>query len=225
MRRGRRAARGGQRPAVPPRPLTAALHPQVDAAYGDSGPEPGRCRGAREGRSRSRSSERRSLSPRSALHGRRAEGQRGVPRQQHRLHQRLLRAQHRYGAGGRQRGALPGTRGVRGGPGPSRPHSRFSLRRRRGQRLPPGALQGVLQRSAPPGAHAGGAEEAQRHQGTSEARRCSRGTPLCPVRALSLCFVPDRLPGAAVDCVGGSGVRVPIADFRVSTAPCGAPCA
>lgn len=40
MRRGRRAARGGQRPAVPPRPLTAALHPQVDAAYGDSGPEP-----------------------------------------------------------------------------------------------------------------------------------------------------------------------------------------
>lgn len=121
MRRGRRAARGGQRPAVPPRPLTAALHPQVDAAYGDSGPEPGRCRGAREGRSRSRSSERRSLSPRSALHGRRAEGQRGVPRQQHRLHQRLLRAQHRYGAGGRQRGALPGTRGVRGGPRPEPP--------------------------------------------------------------------------------------------------------
>lgn len=93
---------------MPPRPLTAALHPQVDAAYGDSGPEPGRCRGAREGRSRSRSSERRSLSPRSALHGRRAEGQRGVPRQQHRLHQRLLRAQHRYGAGGRQRGAVSG---------------------------------------------------------------------------------------------------------------------
>lgn len=173
-RRGQRAARGGRRPGVPPRPLTAALRPQVDAAYGDNGPEPGRCRGERRGGSRSRSSERRSLSPQRSswtARGRAASCPAPTASAPPAPPPCPTPVRGRGRRAGRSRGSRRDARGPRGGPGPAL--SRGSLRRRRGQRLHPGALQGVLQGPAPPGAHAGGAEEARCHQGTSEAPRCS----------------------------------------------------